>query len=181
MRVWNFNVRSLVGAWRIWGCIINRGEQAVQWKLFLKGPLVQTELMEPSPNFGLSFPLETQELHWFGERCVTQQLLAKLVICCRLLQYLCLVMLELSLVFLTFKVNIICFKSPLIVQTLNHLYEFSHLCISTAVNINMHMWRLARLSPRCVNVAPARKCRWAVLFPWSIGVFDANNALEKAL
>lgn len=73
-------------------------------------------------------------------------------------------MLELSLVFLTVKVSI-CFKSPLIVPTLNHLYEFTHLGIPTstdrmtAVNIITHMLRLARLSPRCVNVAPARKCR----------------------
>lgn len=74
-------------------------------------------------------------------------------------------MLEISLAFLTFKVNIICFKSPWIVQTLNFLYEFTHLGIPTAtdrmtaVTIIMHMLRLARLSPRCVNVAPARKCR----------------------
>lgn len=74
---------------------------------------------------------------------------------------LCLVMLELSLVFLMLKVNIICFKSSLIVQTLKHLYEFTHLGICTAtdrmtaVNTIMHMLRLARVSPRCVNVAPA--------------------------
>lgn len=66
-------------------------------------------------------------------------------------------MLELSLEFLTFKVNIVCFKSPFIVQTLNHLYEFTHLGIPaatdrmTAVNIIFHILRLARLSAGCVK------------------------------
>lgn len=84
---------------------------------------------------------------------------------CSLVSFVRLVMLELSFVFLTFEVNIICFKSPLIVQTLNHLYEFTLLGIPaatdrmTAVNIIMHMLMLVRLSPRCVNVAPASKCR----------------------
>lgn len=83
--------------------------------------------------------------------------------------------------------NIIGFKNPLAVQTLMHLYEFTHLDVctvtdgKTTVDVILHVVRLARQSLRCAKVVPDKKWRWAVLLPQSIGKFDANDTTEAAL
>lgn len=179
-------MRSLVGARRIWYCLFMGRAQEALWKLLSQSALVQTKQMESNqpkvwPQFSC-WKSMTDSASGEADTLHSSYMLSWQSYCRLLPGVFVLSCLNFPWVF-----NIIGFKNPLAVQTLMHLYEFTHLDVctvtdgKTTVDVILHVVRLARQSLRCAKVVLDKKWRWAVLLPQSIGKFDANDTTEVAL